>query len=491
MSNRPQSCDHPLDFLFHPRSVAVAGASKNPESAGYAYLRQLLEFPFRGPLYPVHPKETEILGLPCYRSVREVPGPVDHVISSVPHHQALSLVDDCAAKGVRSLHLFTARMAETQLEERRGLEEEVIRRAREGDMRVIGPNCMGLYSPRSGLTFRYSLPKESGSVAFASQSGGNAAELEYMGVGRGLRFSKIVSFGNASDLNECDFLEYFLADPETRVIGLYLEGVKDGRRFLELLRQARGVKPVVLYKGGKTRAGTRAVTSHTASLSGDDALWNAVCRQLNVIRVQSMEELADLLLAFQLLKPATGRRVLVMGGGGGGSVAAADVCELEGLEVPPLPPEVREEIRSFAPDVWSLISNPMDGSAMGGIETMTRCYELGTKWDGADLVIANSSATWLLDYPDGAERHAFTAAMFAQMAVRSSKPMVLFVTAGDTTTPWRAEAVVKAVEESSRTGVLIFPNIHRAARTLAQFTGYHRRFAGVGSRQGERSDGRP
>jgi acyl-CoA synthetase (NDP forming) len=470
-------CDHPLDFLFTPSSVAVVGASKNPDSPGYAFLRQLLEFPFRGPVYPIHPRETEILGTRCYQSLREIPGPVDLVISSIPHHQVLPLVEDCAAKGVRALHLYTARLAETQLEERRELEREVIRRAREGGMRVIGPNCMGIYCPAVGLTFRQTLPREAGHVAFASQSGGNAAELEYLGAGRGLRFSKIVSFGNASDLNESDFLEYFLADPQTRVIGLYLEGMKEGRRFQELLRQADGVKPLVLYKGGSTRAGARAVTSHTASLSGDEALWDALCVQHGVVRVPTMEELSDVLLAVQLLPPASGRRVLVMGGGGGGSVSAADACELEGLEVPPLPPEMRNEIRGFAPDVWSLISNPLDGSAMGSVETMNRCYELGTRWEGADLVIANTSATWFLDNLEGAERHTKSTRMFIRLAKEAAKPAVVFITAGDTTMPWRAEAVLKAEEECAKAGVPAFPNIHRAARALSRFVAYHRRLS--------------
>jgi acyl-CoA synthetase (NDP forming) len=191
-----------------------------------------------------------------------------------------------------------------------------------------------------------------------------------------------------------------------------------------------------------------------------------------------MEELSDVLLAFQLLQPSSGRRVLVMGGGGGGSVAAADVCELEGFEVPPLPPEMRDEIRSFAPEVWSLISNPMDGSAMGGLETMIRCYQLGARWEGADLVIANTSATWLLDHPEGVDRHTVNTQMFVRLAKEAKKPTVLFVTVGDTTAPWRAEAVRKAEEECVKAGVALFPNIHRAARALSRFVGYHRRHSG-------------
>ncbi len=479
MNNSPKVCQHPLDQLFHPRSVAIVGVSKNTESQGNAYLRQFLEFPFQGPVYPISIEETEVLGTPCYKTIRDIPGPVDHVISCIPYHQVSTLVEDCLFKGVHSIHLFTARLAETQMEDRLDLEKQIVRRAQEGGIRIIGPNCMGLYCPGSGLTFRFSLPREPGHVAFASQSGGNAADLEYQSVGRGLRFSKIISFGNAADLNESDFLDYLLMDPETEVIAMYLEGVKEGRRFLDLLNRSDGMKPVVLFKGGRTKAGSRAVTSHTASMSGEEVLWEAICRQHGVVRVHSMHEMSDLLLAFQFLRPSTGRRVLVMGGGGGGSVAAADACELEGFEVPPLPSEMRDAIRSFAPEVWSLISNPMDGSVMGGIETMVRCFQMGSQWDGIDLLIGNSSAIWLLDHKDNAKQHELSIQFLIELSRVSQKPMVIYINAGDTTTPWRVEARLKAQERCREAGIPVYPNIQRAARALANFTSYHRRRANL------------
>jgi acyl-CoA synthetase (NDP forming) len=479
MKTTSMVCNHPIDSLFHPRAVAIAGASKNTESQGHLFLGQALDFPFRGAVYPLHVKEREILGVPCYKRLLDISGPVDHVMSCLPHHLILPLVDDCVAKGVRSLHLYTARLAETQLDDRLDLEKEIVDRARQGGMRVIGPNCMGLYCPTSGLTFRNSFPKEPGHIAFASQSGGNAADLEYQGSGRGLRFSKIISFGNAADLNESDFLEYLLEDPQTRVIALYLEGVKEGRRFRELLRRSDGVKPVVLFKAGQTRAGSRAVVSHTASMSGEDALWNALCRQFGIIQVSSMREMADVLLAFQFLPPSKGNRALVMGGGGGGSVAAADALELEGFELPPLPQEMRDEIRSFAPDVWSLISNPMDGSVMGGIETMTRSFQLGSRWDGVDLLLGNTGAIWLLDYPELIKHHGSSFQFLVHLAKETQKPMVIFVNSGDTTTPWRVDAVLKSQQQCAEAGIPIYPNIQRAARALAHFIRYYQRRASL------------
>ncbi len=475
MNTSSKECNHPLHVLFHPTAVAVIGVSKNPQNPGNQFLRQLVEFPFRGQVYPVSIDEKEMLGVQCHRTLREIPGPVDHVISCIPYHQVLPLVEDCVAKRVRCLHLYTARMAETQLKERLDLQRKIINMAREGGVRVIGPNCMGLYCPSVGLTFRHSFPKESGDVAFVSQSGGNAADLEYQGVGRGLRFSKIISFGNASDLNESDFLEYLLEDPQTQVIAMYLEGIKEGRRFLDLLRSSQGKKPVILFKAGRTQAGSRAVISHTASMSGEDALWESICRQYRVVRVHSMREMADVLLTFQYLPPSTGKKVLVMGGGGGGSVAAADVCELEGFTVPPLPPEMRQEIRSFAPEVWSMISNPMDGSVMGSPEVMARSYQLGIQWDGVDLLIGNSSAVWILDHPEGVEHHGIILQFMIKLSKKAKKPMVIFVNSGDPTTLWRVEAVLKAQELCRDAGIPVYPNVKRAARALAHFTNYHRR----------------
>ncbi len=474
MNEQTGKSSHSLDYLFHPRSVAVVGVSNNAESQAFSYFRDLLEFPFQGPVYAVGRDEQEVQGQKCYQSVCQIPGPVDHVISCIPHHRVLSLVDDCADKGVRCIHLYTARMAETQLEDRKGLEGEVVQRAQQAGIRIIGPNCMGLFCPDIGLTFRKSFPKETGKVAFVSQSGGNAVDLDYQGAGRGLRFSKIISFGNGSDLNESDFLDHLLDDTETNVIGLYLEGVKDGRRFLDVLRRAQGRKPIVLYKGGRTEAGSRAAASHTASMSGQLVLWEAVCRQFGVVKVESMQEMADVLLAFQFLPPAAGKKIVLVGGGGGNSVAAADTCEEEGFEIPPISSEMKDEMRAFDPEVANLFSNPIDGSAMGGFQTVFQAYTMGFQWDGADLVIANSSPIWLMGDPEGVERHEMGLEFMIDLAQKISKPVVLYVDPGDSTEPWRVEALTKVRERCQQTGIPVYPSIRRAARSLACFTGYHR-----------------
>jgi acyl-CoA synthetase (NDP forming) len=202
------------------------------------FVRALQYMEFAGPIYPINPKAQEVLGLRCYPSLLEVPGPVDHVISSIPASGVLELMDHAAAKAVRSVHFFTAGFRETGEEERIGLEQELLRRAQAAGIRVIGPNCMGLYCPGARVAFNRESPRESGNVAFVSQSGLNAEELIFYAALRGVRFSKVVSYGNAVDLDESDFLEYCTVDPETDIIATYIEGVKDGRRFLRRLSAA-------------------------------------------------------------------------------------------------------------------------------------------------------------------------------------------------------------------------------------------------------------
>ena len=257
----------------------------------------LVRYEFEGRLYPVNPKVDEILGLKAYPNVRDIPGPVDHVICSIPAPLVPQLIEDCVAKGVKVVHMFTAGFSETGEEEGVRLEAKILQIAKRGGIRLIGPNCMGIYCPSSHISFDEAFPKESGVVGFFSQSGANASELAHMGALRGIHFSKVVSYGNALDLNEVELLEYFIQDPETEIIAAYIEGVKDGQRFVRLLREAAQVKPTIVLKGGRTQSGTGAVASHTGSLAGEDEVFDALCRQMGAIRVYSLEELADVIQA--------------------------------------------------------------------------------------------------------------------------------------------------------------------------------------------------
>jgi len=298
---------------------------------GGRVLQVSLDFGYKGQLYPVNPQESEVQGMKTYASVKDIPGPVDFASVAVPAQAVPGVVRECLEKGVKGVQVLSAGFREVG-EEGAKLEKELAEIAARG-IRIVGPNCFGVYSPDGGITILpgANLPKESGSVGFISQSGGYAIRVPRRAEGCGIKYSKVVSYGNACDINECDLIEYFYQDPQTEIITGYIEGVKDGPRLFRLLQEVCRKKPVILWKGGLTKGGARAVQSHTASLGGEEQVWDAVFRQTGAIRVTGLEELLDTTLAFLHLKPQAGRRVCPIGGGGGIGVAATDSCERMGL----------------------------------------------------------------------------------------------------------------------------------------------------------------
>ncbi len=316
----PEGSFASLDFMFHPRSIAVVGAST--QDGPGSFVGAIKEMGFDGALYPVNPKAEEIAGLKCYPRLADIPGDVNHVISSVPLRFVEQLVEDAAEKHVKVLHFFTAGFSETGDEEASALEARILVRAGQLGIRVVGPNCMGLYVPASGLSFMPGMPTELGPVALLSQSGANAGEFCRTGGTRGLSFSKVVSYGNGADLRESELLEYAAEDPATEVIACYIEGLRDGAHFMRALRKAAAVKPVVILKGGQTESGARAANSHTGSLAGSLQIFDAAVRQAGAVRVERMEELIDTAVAFRFLRGLRGPRAGIVGGGGGHSVLA-------------------------------------------------------------------------------------------------------------------------------------------------------------------------
>jgi acyl-CoA synthetase (NDP forming) len=462
-----------VEIAFRPRSVAVVGASANPDSPGYDYVRCLLDFGFRGPVYPVNPRLTELLGLPAYPSLRHLPSPAEYVISCIPAGGVLELLDDCRGQGVRVVQFFTGRFAETGRREAALLEEELKSRAQAAGVRVLGPNCMGIHHPAHGLSFRPDLPRETGPVAFVSQSGNNAVEVICHGAARGLAFGKAVNYGNGLDLDEADFLDYLADDPETNVIGAYIEGVRDGRRFLEALRRAAARKPTVVHKGGRTAAGARAARSHTAALAGERQVWGAALRQAGALQVDTQDQLIDLLVAFSCLRPASGRRVGVVGGGGGRAVQSADACEDEGLAVVPLPDEMREALRQRAPLLWDWVGNPVDQSILaGGPLSGAQMLEMMGRSRHFDLLIANVGEDWILGRPDAEERLRHVVGRLLDVAGRTGKPLAFVLGAADSPDEGRRRIVEEARARLIGVGVAVYASIERAAWALSRFVSY-------------------
>jgi acyl-CoA synthetase (NDP forming) len=352
-----------LDKVFNPTSVAIVGASPEKKfTFAQMIILALKEAGFPS-IYPVNPKYTEAYGLPCYPTVSAIPGPVDHVVVCVPAEKTLELLDDCANRGVNSVQFFSSGYRETGELSGVELEREMLRKARVGGFRIIGPNCTGFIVPRARFSLGLRIPMEPGGVAFMSQSGGHAHELPYHGGMRGLRFSKVISYGNALDINECELLEYLTDDSETEVIAVYIEGVSDGRRFRTALENAARKKPVVIYKGGSTEAGLRTTRSHTASMTSSVQVFQTLCQQANTIQVNDIHEIIDTLVALSFGIPyPTGSSVGVIGVGGGPSVEASDYLEKFGLRLPSLSAKTLGKLRGFLHSAGAIFTNPLDAT---------------------------------------------------------------------------------------------------------------------------------
>lgn len=360
-----------LDEVFAPRGVAVIGVSNSRMAFAELVVLAMQRSGFPA-IYPVNPKYDEIMGLTCYPSITDIPGPVDHVVVNIRAELALKLLDECTVKGVRSVHFFTAGFGESGVKENAELEQEMLKKARASGFRIIGPNCTGMFVPGARLANDFTVPLDPGPIAFLSQSGGHAQNLPSYSANRGLRYSKVVSYGNALDVNETELIDYFAQDDETEIIAAYIEGVRDGVQFSAALEKAAAVKPVIIYKGGRTEAGMRAAKGHTASMTSSIDVFDAVCRQRNAIRVDGIEEMIDVLVTLKFCKTIPeGNRVALVGAGGGPSVLAGDEMEKEGLKMPPFSAALQDQLKQVLPVAGSILSNPLDTPNMATPEAIT------------------------------------------------------------------------------------------------------------------------
>ena len=350
-----------LDRIFEPRSIAVVGVSAEGFGFGRGIFLSLLGIGYEGKLYPVNKRGGSIGGMDIYPSIEAIPDKIDFAIISVPAQLVPSALEACRVKGALGAEILSSGFSETGTPEGIALEEELKIVARRG-IRVIGPNCFGIYCPKSGLTMLPGpdLSRKPGGVALLSQSGGLSIDFGYMGKWRGIQFSKVVSFGNGCDLRETEMLHYLRHDPATKVICMYVEGVSDGRDFFTALKEAAEEKPVIVIKGGLSESGSRAAASHTASLGGQRAIWEAALKQCHVTQVENLEEMSDAALAFSLLPAREYKGCSIMGGGGALGIAAADAAESFGIKVPSLRKDLQAAILEVLPKPGSSATNPID-----------------------------------------------------------------------------------------------------------------------------------
>jgi acyl-CoA synthetase (NDP forming) len=484
-----QSIVQTFEPIFYPKSLAIIGASAELAKFGNIILSAIMEIGYGGKIYPVNPEGGEINGLKVYGSLNEIPGEVDLAILTIPAASVSGALEDCLRKGVKGVEILTSGFKETGSPEGVWMEEEISQIARRR-LRILGPNCFGIYCPESGLTILpgQNFSRESGPVGFLSQSGGLCADLGQMAKGLGLRFSKMVSYGNGCDVAACDLLEYFFADEKTRIIAGYVEGLEDGSRFLRILKENRGKKPVILWKAGLTATGSRAVRSHTGSLSGSGAIWDAAFKQAGLIQVYSVDELIDTLYAFLYLPSWAGPRVAVMGGGGAISVAASDSLERLGLSVPVFSPKILEKLTPSFPPVGNSLKNPVDlGNPMIPPSMLRKVMEAAGEDDGIDTLMIIQILYYILFYLRhwlGMDDRPLSQFSFQPELLKAcqevrekyGKPIILVMPDITTDTrmvdmefEWRRER-----DTYQAAGFPVYKSLDRAARALTHFIAYHR-----------------
>jgi acyl-CoA synthetase (NDP forming) len=458
--------------IFYPKSIAVVGVSAASIKAGSLWVWSLKSAGFLGLIYPVGSSGGSIADLKIFLNLRLVPGEIDYVIVSIPRQSVLELLDDCAAKNVKTVQFFTAGFSEIGAQEGRRLEKQMFEKARQGNIRIIGPNCIGVYCPEHKIPFPLGMLGESGPVGFVSQSGGIATKLVTIGIARHINYSKGVSFGNGIDLDASDFLQYLAADPKTKVIGAYLEGTRDGARLFNTMKEVAKVKPLVVWKGGRTEAGAQVALSHTGSLISSAAIWSAMLKQAGAIEVYSLEELADTLLIFQQLGHWQGTRAAIIGGladgGGGNSVAAGDACMENGLKVPPLSLQTKQNLSDVLGEIGSILRNPVDVSQaqFRGLASLFQAIDLVTRDIIIDIVLIQEDVDILLPIysREGLEK---INEFFIELGRKQDKPITVILPPGSAE-PERLQIEQRLLAAS----IPVFCSMERAAKAIFKLNQY-------------------
>ena len=354
-----------LKPFFSATGVAIIGASSKPNKLSYGIVENLTKYGYKGKIYPVNPVSEEILGLKCYPDILSVPDPVDLAVIVLPAGLVLDVVKDCAKRGLKAITLISGGFKEMG-DEGEALEKQVLSVVQNNGMRMVGPNCVGTMSLYTGLntTFISGVP-DIGGIGFLSQSGAVLGGVVDLVKGKGIGFAHFSSLGNEADVTETDMIEYLGQDPDTRVISAYVEQIQNGQRFINVAKQVSRIKPIVLLKAGRTSAGARAVSSHTGSLAGSHAAYQAAFAQCGVIEVQTVNDLFDVSQAFALQHLPKGDRVVILTNSGGPAALASDNLSNNGLKMADLSPETMIELHKHL-NPSAQVANPID--MLGGAE---------------------------------------------------------------------------------------------------------------------------
>jgi acetyl coenzyme A synthetase (ADP forming)-like protein len=346
---------HKLESFFKPKTIAVVGASKNTTKIGHAALKNILISDYECDVYPINPNEKEILGVKCFKKVTDVPVDIDLVIISVPAKIVPQIMRDCVKKKVKNVIIISSGFSEIGNNE---LEEELRDIVKKSNIRVLGPNVMGYKNAADGLdaSFVYGFARK-GNLSLISQSGALGIGMIYLANNEFVGISKIIGVGNKIDIDDDDLIDYFAQDPDTEVVGLYIEAVKDGRAFMNSIKRCQ--KPVLVVKAGRSEAGARATASHTGSMAGSDKIYDAAIKQAGGIRCRDVVELFDMARALAGQPPAQGNRIGIISNGGGLGILLTDACVANSLLVPKLSKSTYKKIEKILPDLVKP-NNPVD-----------------------------------------------------------------------------------------------------------------------------------
>jgi acyl-CoA synthetase (NDP forming) len=431
-----------LNAIFKPQSVAVIGASTAPGKLGHDILANLKNGGFAGPLFPINPKADEILGLKVYKSIADTPEPPELAVVVIPARIVTPTLEQCADKGVKAAVVITGGFAETG-EEGERLQDEMAQVIRRIGLKVVGPNCQGVNMPHHHMCASWPLITTKGKIAFASQSGTVGAAFLDLAATEQLGVSAFVSLGNRVDVDEAEVIGYFNADPHTEVIALYLEGVKRPSYFLDALHDCQ--KPLVILKAGRTKRGSQAAESHTKSLAGVDAIYQALFRKHRVYRANTLEELFDFAKALAYLTPPKGRNLMITTSSGGAAILAIDEAEKMGLATPEPSPSLKERLRGMIP-AHCVVSNPVDltGDVIGDPSLYRQVMDEAQREYDYQVVIFG-------DPIPGA----------SQVVTPGARELVVFLGGAEVEQEERAKLY--------QAGVPVFPTPERGVAALAQF----------------------
>jgi acyl-CoA synthetase (NDP forming) len=463
-----------LEPFFKPNRIAIVGVTRSESSfGGLSFLKRLQEANFPGTLYCINPKATEIRGLPAYPSLSSLPVVPDLAIVCVSAAHVPAVLEECGQIGLRYIHILTSGFQEIGTGRGRQLEEQIAFIAEKNGLLIIGPNCMGPYCPASGLTAWGAIPGAPGPLGVISQSGSITQRLTEYAYFLGIGTDKAVSVGNGTVLDTLDFLEFMGQDQGIRVIALYIENMRDGRRFFDLAREISKRKPIIAWKGGKTEVGARTAASHTGGIAGEQMIWEAVFRQTGVIQVNSLDEWMDAVFAFALLPPPSSRGVFLVGGGGGSSVVNSDTCIHEGLDVPSPSSAAMKKLRETVPAAGSIAGNPLDDW-----QTFVSPAYLGTILD----LIYREPAVGMVIVSRLIPRKAFhtpslldsVPVTIEQVRQRGNRKPVVFVVDSEGGDPELAAQGASFRQEFGKGGIPAYPSVKRAARALIRLYRYYK-----------------